>query len=131
MEAAGRVAAIECPRQQHVLSADQDRRLFWIKEPLVSFNAAHELVKTNLLRHLQIHEPFCALPVGLVDQYAHWQTVDEATRCGLVAVEASPKPAQNGRRRLSRSSRCTDQVRYDGREGESLLVRVRVAPIWL
>ena len=122
--AAHAIAAIQGPRQQHVLCPDEDGSRFRVNIPVFCLFSSHQHVDANLaiqagtpsvvLRHdssalavlcrLSLHlpsehshriQPVQRAVPGLFDKRAHRQTVDQPTWRLPWAFLASPKPAQD------------------------------------
>ena len=91
------------------MRSDQKPRSFWVKMPLVQVDAAHKDINRNV--EAEVGNPLGGLAYGLFDEDPHGQTIDESARGRRATLEVSPKPAENGRGRLSGTGWHGHQVR--------------------
>lgn len=114
-EAALAIAAVQGPREEHVLGADDDSVALRVEVPIVVGVAAHDDVNADAIASIEtspgiekVHtlEPATDGRLGLAHQRAHGKAEDESARRRLSdggGGESTPvQPAQGYRRRLPR-----------------------------
>ena len=104
------IAAVEGPRQEHVLSADQDRRALRIKPPPAGAVSAHQNVEPDQLCCLCPREPVLDRAFGLLHEGPHWQAEHQPCGPGKVGLHhAVVQPRKHGARRLPKPGRNANQ----------------------
>ena len=109
--AARRVAAVERPREQHVLRADEDGRLLGREHPLAVGVAAEQDGEADLVRQAGFGQPALDRLFRLLDEHAHRQAEDEARGPGAVLPNgAVEEPGEDRSGRLSKTGWNADEA---------------------
>ena len=69
--ARGSVATIERSREQHVLSAQQDRRTIDVECPSIRFDSSHQYMDRDGHSRSGARNPRLDYPLSLLDENAH------------------------------------------------------------